>query len=476
MGPVFDATVGDDGGGLRELQHGEAVVALANAQRNGFTRKPLLLLGPFVGVAFPFGAGQDAAHFAAQVDAGGLAKTQRFHEVVDQVHAHFVGQRVVVNVARHLDRTPHVQHAQVAFGAAKTVARKVEETGVVDHHVGTPFAGLQRSQRHEGFVGGARWVGATQRAVQQRFVDGFTQRTPAFLVDAFHKQVGVERGFAHKRQHFAGARVDGHQCAPAVAKHVLDQLLQLDVDRQHDGLPRCGRAAGQAAHGMASGGGFHLLHAGGAVELALEALLHPKFADVVGAAVVGLVVGVLDPFFLALVDTTDVPNHMAGQLTLRVGAKQPRLDLDPRKPVTLRRKPRNLFFRHAGAQGQRLKIARLVHEFLEPPPVAWCDVHHLGQRINRLLDRPGLGRCHFQCVGRVVGGQHHTLAVQNQPPVRHDRHDGRAVVLGLVTQVTMPHHLQVHQPRRNQPKRQQHHRRNHKHPPPKPRQVCLDVA
>jgi hypothetical protein len=48
------------------------------------------------------------------------------------------------------------------------------------------------------------------------------------------------------------------------------------------------RGAGQLAHGAAAGGGLHLLHAGDAVQLLFEALLHTQLADVLGAAVVAL--------------------------------------------------------------------------------------------------------------------------------------------------------------------------------------------
>ena len=54
---VFDAVVGQHGSGLRELQHREGVVALANTKRNGFPWVPALLLDFFVGFLFPVLAG-----------------------------------------------------------------------------------------------------------------------------------------------------------------------------------------------------------------------------------------------------------------------------------------------------------------------------------------------------------------------------------------------------------------------------------
>jgi len=46
----------------------------------------------FVGVALPLGAGQNAACFALDIDARQLAKTQRRHEVMNRVDAHFIRQ------------------------------------------------------------------------------------------------------------------------------------------------------------------------------------------------------------------------------------------------------------------------------------------------------------------------------------------------------------------------------------------------
>ena len=53
------------------LQHGEVVVALADAQGDGFTGEPFLLLGPLELLAFPFGRGQIARDLALDIDTSG---------------------------------------------------------------------------------------------------------------------------------------------------------------------------------------------------------------------------------------------------------------------------------------------------------------------------------------------------------------------------------------------------------------------
>ena len=89
---MLDAVVGQCGGGLRQLQHGEGVVALTNAKRDGLARVPLLLLSFFICLALPSLARQHTGQLAVNVDAGDLAKTQRCHEVVHGIHTQLVGQ------------------------------------------------------------------------------------------------------------------------------------------------------------------------------------------------------------------------------------------------------------------------------------------------------------------------------------------------------------------------------------------------
>ena len=274
-----------------ELQHGEAVVALANAQGNGFARIPALLLRLAVGGALPFSGGQDASRLAQNVNAGELAKTEGLHLIVDQIHAHVAGQQVVIGVTRLHHRFIHVHHAVTTlFVVAKTVVAKLEKPGVRNLLRRVALARLQGRQGHEGLISGARWVGAAQSPVEQRFVQGLVERLPVFNVNALDKQIGVKGGFADKGQHLAGSGVDGHQGAAAIAIQVFHQLLQLDVDGQHHRVAGFGWDTAQAPHRSPAGRGLHLVHAGDAVQFALVALLHTQLANVVGAPVVGGVI------------------------------------------------------------------------------------------------------------------------------------------------------------------------------------------
>ena len=420
--------------------------------------------------------GQHAAHLAVDVYAGDLAEAQRLHEVVHGVHAQVVGQRVVVHIAGLDDAQVHVHRAQSVAMAAELVAAVTPHAGVVGHLAGLALAQLQRRQGHEGLVGGAWRIGTAQRPVEQGLFNGLVERPPAFNVNALNKEVGVKRGFADKSQHLAGARVQRHQGATAVAKHGLNELLQLDVYGQLDRVARGGRAAGQAAHRAATGRGFHLLHAGGAVQLLFIALLHAELANVVGASVIAFFVFVLDACFFLGIDAAYVAHHMAGQVAKGVIAKQPGLDVHARKAKTLRGKAGHLLVAELGAYGQRLKTLEFLAHALEAAPIARVDLHHLAQAVNGRLQVGHLGRCDLQRVGRIIGGQHHAVAVGDESSVGHHRHDGRAVVLGLLFKMCVPDDLQVHQARQQQAKAQQNHQSDHQHTAAKMRQLRLDVA
>ena len=147
------------------------------------------------------------------------------------VHSQVVGQNIVVGVTRLDDGAVHVDAAMATLLVIpEAVAAKHEVAGVADGLLGRARAGFQRNQRHEGLVGGARRVGATQGPVQKWLVGRFVQGLPVVRVNAFDKQVGIKRGFAHKRQNFAGFRLNRHQRTTPFAKKIFHHSLQLDVN------------------------------------------------------------------------------------------------------------------------------------------------------------------------------------------------------------------------------------------------------
>ena len=86
------AAGGHGRGGAGHLKHREAVVTLADAQRNRLTRVPALLFGGAESAPFPFGRGQQAGHLAIDVDAGLAPEAHRVELLVHQVDTEFVGE------------------------------------------------------------------------------------------------------------------------------------------------------------------------------------------------------------------------------------------------------------------------------------------------------------------------------------------------------------------------------------------------
>ena len=153
------ALVGQRRSRVRQLQQREAVVALADADRDRLARIPLLLEAPLL----PRRRRQDAHLLALDVDAGDLAEAEGLHEVVDRVDAEVVGELVVIDVARLDDRLVHVDRTERHLVAvAEAVAAEHEEALVVDHLFGAALAELERSEREERLVGRADRVGAAQ--------------------------------------------------------------------------------------------------------------------------------------------------------------------------------------------------------------------------------------------------------------------------------------------------------------------------
>jgi hypothetical protein len=161
-------------------------------------------------------------------------------------------------------------------------------------------------------------------------------------------------------------------------------------------------------------------------------------------------------FLLRLVDAADVADQVAAHLAERVVAEQPRLDLHPGETEALRGEARHLLVGELGADGQRLEAFALVHQALETLAVARLDLHHLGQAVDGSLEVGHLRRGDLERVGRVVVGQHHAVAVDDEAAVGHDRHHRDAVVIGLGGQLVVFVDLQVDEPRAEQGKADQH--------------------
>ena len=212
------------------------------------------------------------------------------------------------------------------------------------------------------------------------------------------------------------------------------------------------------------------------MQLLLVAFFGAQLANDLGAAIVGRVVGVINIFFFPLIDTTDIANDVAGRLLHRIGSEQTRLDIHARKAIALRRKLGDFLIRQTRTNGDGLKAFGVIHQPLELAPVTRSDLHDFGQTINRLVQILNLGARNLERVSGVITRKHNAITVQNLPPVRHNRHHGRAIALGPLGQLLMPFHLQHQQARHQHAKRQQHHPAHDNSAQPKALQLSLGIA
>ena len=100
-----------------------------------------MLVGTAIGALLPRGGGQQPAHFPKNIDAGQLTKAQALHLIVDHVHAHVIGQDVVIGVAGLDDGCIHIDQAMAAlFVVAKAVRAQHEITRVDNRLLGASVA------------------------------------------------------------------------------------------------------------------------------------------------------------------------------------------------------------------------------------------------------------------------------------------------------------------------------------------------
>ena len=388
-----------------------------------------------------------------------MAKSQWFELIVDQIHPHVARHQVVVGVTGLDDGLAQVHHAVPAlFVVPEAVVAEHEIARIGKHLLGTAFATLQSNQAHERFVRGPRGIRAAQGAIEQRFIGGLIQCLPVVGIDPFNEQIRIKRRLADKGQHLAGARVQSHHGATACSKQFLDQLLQHDVNRQHHGFTRGRWFGSQSAHRAPPGRGLHFVKAGQAVQIRFVALLYPEFADVVGAVVVAVFIFFREFLFFAGIDAPDVAHHVTGCLPIGILSKQSRFDVYPGETVALRGKSRQLLRGQSVADRDRLEAARLLAQLLETPSIPGLDVDDGGQLVDDFFGR-GLQtrRGDLDRVGRIIGRQHHAVAVRDHPAVGDDGHHRGAVALCLMHVFIMTNDLQI-----KESNREQHKARGHK--------------
>ena len=98
-----------------------------------------------------------------------------------------------------------------------------------DDGVLSDFAAFQQGHAHKGFECRTWRIKALGNAVDQRLFPIVIQHFPSVAVDAVNKEVGIERRLGNKCQDSTVLRIDGHQCATAVAQNSVGFLLHTDI-------------------------------------------------------------------------------------------------------------------------------------------------------------------------------------------------------------------------------------------------------
>ncbi len=151
-------------------------------------------------------------------------------------------------------------------------------------------------------------------------------------------------------------------------------MLQFGIDGQRQVVARHRRGARQRAYRAAAGIDFDLLEAGRAVQFEFVVLLQPGLADVVGAAIVGLLSCLRDFLQIAIVDPPDIAEQVRGEGAARILAKQPRLDFDAGKAIAIGDERRHFLVGQPGADRQRFEVAAFVQQLPETLAILGLDV------------------------------------------------------------------------------------------------------
>ncbi|MNI47770.1 hypothetical protein D3C73_1023050 [compost metagenome] len=203
---IPDTLVGDQRGGLGELQRRNLHVALADAEDHGFTGKPgLTARGTLPGLGR-----HQAGRLFVHVQRHFLTEAEHRHVVMQAVDAQLVGQIVKVSVVGTHDRCVHVHPAVAAVVPVAVfviVVRQLVVTGIEDASLGRNHAGIQTGDCHFRLDCRTGRIEAPEDTVEQRSVDGIMQRRVFLEADTCDEQVRVEAGFADHGQHFAGGRI-----------------------------------------------------------------------------------------------------------------------------------------------------------------------------------------------------------------------------------------------------------------------------
>ena len=273
-------------------------------------------------------------------------------------------------------------------------------------------------------------------------VERFIELTPAFLIDAVDKQIGIIGRLRNERQNVAGGGFNRDQGSPEILERLLGDTLQAHVERQHQVGAGHRIDTAQYPHRPAPCRDLDLLHAGLAVQRRFPRFLEALLSDRVGAAVVACLATFFQGRDIGFGDAPDIADDVCRRLALGVFAHPPRAKFHARELKRVRRKPCRLGFIEIVAQDDVGVLARLGDAPLEPALVGCTDMHDGRELAQEVVDIARPARHHFNRVAQEVAGEHLAIAVDDLAATRRNRHHGDAVAVSACRKAFVPVDLQ----------------------------------
>src|ERR1700744_4536020 len=138
-------------------------------------------------------------------------------------------------------------------------------------------------------------------------------------------------------------------------------------------------------------------------------------------------------------------------------AEQPCAHFHAGKPVALGGKARHFLVGEPRADRQAFEILRILEQLLETAPVTLVDGDYWADAVDHFVERAiDLRRRDLQRIGRIILREHDAVAVGNDSPIRHDRRDRDAVLIGLQRVLAKMQDLQVQEAQADQPEADEH--------------------
>ena len=284
---------------------------------------------------------------------------------------------------------------------------------------------------------------AAQGTIIQRHIRRVIQVVPALRIDAVNERIGVVARLAYEGEHFAVVRINRNQCTAVVAKGIFGDFLQLCIDAQYQRVAGNRGSAGYHTHCPPPRIHFDLLYARGTVQIGFVTLLQSGLADVIRTAIIGRQIIFFQLVGFFIIDAPDIAEQMGHLFTVRIVAKQPRLDFYSGETILLRGEARDFLVAQAAAYHQRFKVVALGKQFFETLAILVGDCYQCGQIVYRSLDIGSLVLVYLQRIAGIVARQNNSVAVEYQAAIWNNGDNGDTVAFRQSLVIAVEHRLQI---------------------------------